>query len=61
MVFIFKPWCRNCGKFMNQDKLIENRLGAKNRCPTCKQQVRLKPSNSARNRTRKRRESQLEV
>jgi len=60
MVFKFKPYCRTCSKFMHEDKLIENKLGAKNRCPTCKQQVRLTPSTSSKNRTLKRKSS-LEV
>ena len=45
---------------MDKNKLIQNKLGAFNRCPKCKQQVRLTPSTSAKNRTRKRKE-RLEV
>lgn len=60
MVFVFRPYCRSCGKHMDKNKLIQNKLGAFNRCPKCKQQVRLTPSTSAKNRTRKRKE-RLEV
>lgn len=56
MVFKFKPYCRTCGVFMAEEKLIKNRLGAKNRCPICKQQVRLTPSTSAKNRTLRRKQ-----
>lgn len=56
MVFKFRPYCRTCGVHMDKDSLIKNKLGAYNRCPKCKQQVRLTPSTSARNRTARRRE-----
>ena len=55
-IYIKNAYCRHCRKFFLKSLLPE---GKRAMCPCCKGQVRLTPSTSAKNRTRRNRERML--
>ena len=56
-VYKENAFCRHCDVYFLKTHLRANKNGAKVMCPCCHASARLTPTTSAKNRTRKRRES----